>query len=122
MSALSAPLEKRRPLCHWLAGPGWSSIVYCEMVLTRRFEYENQSSDSDQNRGTLAIRAPKRLSGGFVWKPNSVSQIGSFFFERSLPLARAPSSTRSTRPSERIVASSGVGSRLSGPAGRVYGW
>src|SRR4051794_12298502 len=121
MSDFRAPFEKRRPLCHWLAGPGWSSIVYWEMVLTRRFEYENQSSDRPQNRGTAAIRAAKG-SGGFVWNPNSVSQIGSFFFDLSLPPARAWSSSLSTRPSERMVASLAVGSGFSGPAGRVYGW
>jgi hypothetical protein len=52
--------------------------VYCEIDLTRRFEYENQSSDSDQKRGTFASGAPEKGSGGLVWKPNSVFQIGSF--------------------------------------------
>src|SRR4051812_11867704 len=122
MFDLGEPFANRRPLCHRADEPGWSSIVYWEIVFTRRFEYENQSSESDQNPGTRAIGEPKSGSGGLVWKPNSVIQIGSFFFERSLPLARAWSSTCSTRPSERIVASSAVGSRLSGPAGRVYGW
>jgi hypothetical protein len=119
MFDLTASLAKRSPLCHRALEPGWSSIVYCEIVFTRRFEYENHSSDSDQNIGTLAIGEPKSGSGGFVWKPNSVFQMESFFFARSSPLARAWSSTRRTRPMERIVASLEVGSRLSGPAGRV---
>src|SRR3954469_1976779 len=90
------------------------------MDLTRGFEYENHSSESPQNRGTAPIRAPYG-SGGFVWNPNSVFQIGSFFLDLILPLARAWSSTLSTRPKERMVASLAVGSRFSGPAGRVYG-
>src|SRR6186997_1763551 len=122
MSDLGVPLANRSPLCHRAVEPGWSSIVYCEIVLTRRFEYENHSSDSDQKFGTLAIGAPKSGSGGFVWNPNSVSQIESFLFDFSLPRARSWSSTRSRRPNERTVASFAVGSRLSGPAGRVYGW
>src|SRR3954469_25080921 len=119
MSDLSAPFAKRRPLCHRLVGPGWSFIVYCEILFTRLFEDANHSSESDQNRGTLRIADPKSSSGGFVWKPNSVIQIGSFFFERSLPAERSWSRTCSTRPSDRIVASLVVGSGLSGPAGRV---
>ena len=121
MFVLSVPLAKRRPLCHRLGSPGWSFIVYCEIVFTRRFEYENQSSESDQKCGTLAMSAPNG-SGGFVWKPNSVFQIGSFRPLSSWPRARAESSARRMRPYERIVASSPVGSRESGPAARVYGW
>ncbi len=92
--------------------------MYCEIDFTRRFEYESQSSEIDQNRGTLLRRAPNG-SGGSVWKPNSVFQIGSLRFERSLPRARAESSARRTRPYERIVASSPEGSRTSGPPERV---
>ena len=60
-------------------------------------------------------------SGGFVWKPNSVFQIG-ILPPPMRPRARAESSTRPMRPYERIVASSAEGSMSIGPAGRVYGW
>src|SRR5215207_101001 len=121
MFDLGRPSAKRRPLCHRLVSPGWSFIVYCEIDFTRRFEYENQSSEIDQNFGTLAIGDPKKRSGGFVWKPNSVFQTGSFLFERSLPRARAESSARRMRPYDLTVASSRVGSGTIGPAGLVYG-
>src|SRR5919109_1660813 len=121
MFDLSLPSAKRRPLCQRLVEPAWSLIVYCEIDLTRRFEYESQSSEIDQNFGTLAIGDPKKRSGGFVWKPNSVFQIGSFRFERSSPRARAESSARRIRPYEWIVASSRDGSEIIGPPGRVYG-
>src|SRR5919201_4457407 len=100
MFVFSAPLAKRSPLCQRLTSPGWSFIVYCEIDLTRRFEYESHSSEIDQKRGTFASGAPEKGSGGFVWKPNSVFQIGSFG-PLILPRARAESSTRSTRPYER---------------------
>src|SRR5512132_2864380 len=100
MSAFGVPSAKRSPLCHRLVSPGWSFIVYCEIDFTRRSEYESHSSEMDQKRGTLAILAPKYGSGGFVWKPNSVFQIGSFG-PLMRPLARAESSTRTTLPSER---------------------
>ena len=70
-----------------------------------RFEYENQSSESDQNFGTLAILAPKG-SGGFGLE----AELG--VPDRQLPPrgacpARGRSRARARmRPYERIVASS----------------
>ena len=121
MSVFGVPFAKRRPPCHRLVvgRAGRSSCTARSLDAPVRVG-EPELGDSTRSRGTLAMRRAEGVGRVRSGSRTRCSRSGASGRRRCLPRARAESSTRATRPIERIVASSRRAARAgSGPGRRA---